>query len=93
MKKQIDPKVFAAVCGALAASGAKTAIKIIDEKTIVKATYRLKPGARNSREEMVVTMGAPDYRVARFIKRCKKARVPLPVKKIQFRAWPVKKVK
>ena len=88
MKKQIDPKYFATVCGALAVSDCKTAIKIIDEKTIVKATYRHKPNNRNSREEMVVTMGAPDYLTAKFIKRCKKAGEPFPVKKIQFRAWP-----
>lgn len=93
MKKQIDPKVFAVVCGALAASDAKTAIKIIDEKTVVKATWRFKPSGRNNREEMVVTFGAPDYRTLAFIKECKRDGVPFPVKKIQFRAWPVKKVK
>jgi hypothetical protein len=91
MKKVIDPKVFAVVCGALADSDAKTAIKILDEKTIVKATWHNKPSGRNSREEMVVTFGRPDYRTLAFIKKCKKAGEPFPVKKIQFRAWPVKK--
>lgn len=93
MKKQVDPKFFAAVCGALAGSVFKTAIKIVDEKTVVKATWRHKPSGRNSREEMVVTFGSPDYRSVQFIKKCKKAGEPLPVKKIQFRPWPVKKEK
>lgn len=93
MKKIIDPKHYAAVCSALMSSTAKTAIKIIDEKTIVKATFRKKQNNRNRREEMVVTVGEPEYRIAKFIKACKKAGEPLPVKKIQFRNWPVKKVK
>lgn len=93
MLKTINPNTFASVCGALAASDAKTAIKIIDEKTIVKATWRNKPKSRNRREEMVVTFGEPDYRTADFIKRRKKAGEPFPVKKIQFRAYPKKKVK
>jgi len=91
MKKTIDPKVFAAVCGALVASDAKTATKYLDEKTTVKATWHNKPSGRNSREEMVVTFGTPNYADRIFIKECKKAGVPFPVKKIQFRAWPKKK--
>lgn len=93
MKKQIEPKTFALVCGALVVSEAKSAIKIIDEKTIVKATWRFRPRNNHRREEMVVTMGSPDYRTLEFIKKCKKAGEPLPVKKIQIRPWPVKKVK
>jgi hypothetical protein len=91
MKKVIDPKVFALVCGALASSDAKSAIKILDEKTVVKATWHNKPRGNNRQEHMVVTFGAPDYEVALFIKKCKKAGEPLPVKKIQFRAFPVKR--
>jgi hypothetical protein len=91
MKKVIHPSIFADVCGALIASDAKTAIKILDEKTIVKATWHNKPSGRNSHEEMVVTFGRPDYRTVEFIKKCKKAGEPLPVKKIQFRAYPKKK--
>lgn len=94
MKNRIAPSLFGLVCSALVdMEGAKTAIKIINEKTIVKATYRFKPSNRHTREEMVVTMGAPDYLTAQFIKRCKKAGEPFPIKKIQFRAWPKKVTK
>ncbi len=89
MKKVIDPKHFMAVCKALVESGAKSAIKIVDEKTSVKATWRNKPSGKNHREEIVLTFGNPDYEVAQFIKKCKKAGEPLPVKKIQFRAYPI----
>lgn len=93
MKKQIEPKYFAMVCGALASSDAKSVVKVIDDKTVVKATWRFKPDGRNKREEMVVTIGAPDYRIASFIKKCRKAGEPFPIKKLQYKAWPVKKVK
>ena len=91
MKKIIDPKVIAAVCGALVASDAKTATKYLDEKTVVHATWRRKPSGRNSREEIIVTFGAPNYADRVFIKKCKKAGESFPVKKIQFRAYPKKK--
>lgn len=91
MIKRITPSLFGIVCSALGDTpGAKTAIKIIDEKTIVKATYRFKPKIRSRRKEMVVTFGEPDYRTAEFIKQCKKAGEPFPVKKIQFRFYPKK---
>ena len=93
MKKIIDPKHLGTVCNALIGSDAKTATKYIDEKTVVRATWRHKPSGRNSREEMVVTIGIPNYLERDFIKSCKKAGEPLPVKKIQFRKWPIKKGK
>jgi hypothetical protein len=92
MKKPIEAKWFSVVCNALIGSGMKTAVKIIDEKTTVKATWRNKTSGRNSREEMVVTFGTPNYLDRIFIKKCKKAGESFPVKKIQFRAYP-KKVK
>lgn len=91
MKKVIDPKYFSAVCGLLAVSDCKSVIKVIDEKTIVKATWRFKPSSQNRREEMVVTMGEPDYRTRAFIKACKKANEPFPVKKPIIRHYPRKK--
>jgi len=40
---------------------------------------------------MVVTYGAPNYIEAKFVKVCKKAGEPFPVKKIQFRPFPKKR--
>ena len=92
MKVSIDPRIFAMVCGALIASEAKMAVKIIDDKTVVKATWHNKPSGKNSREEMVITFGRPNYQDSDFIKRCKKAGEPFPIKKIQFRPWPKKRI-
>lgn len=93
MINAILSRVFATVCGALIASDAKTAVKYIDEKTIVRATWRLKRKAQNRRNEIAITYGAPNYAEREFIKKCKKAGEPLPVKKIQFRFYPKKKAK
>lgn len=90
MKQQIEPKHFAMVCGALASSDAKSVVKVIDDKTVVKATWRIKPSGRNKREEMVVTIGSPDCRIAQLIKKSKRERVPIG---IIFKPWPAKKVK
>ena len=95
MLKPIDPKHFAAVCGALAESDAKSAVKYLDEKTIVRATWCNKVYRHKNvrRKEMVVTFGQPNYRERAFILACKKAGEPFPVKRIQFRFYPKKKVK
>lgn len=91
MKTQIDPKVFAVVVGALVASDAKTAIKYLSPKLIVKATWRHKPKTRNTHEECVVTFGAPGYRQQQFINMAVKAGEPFPIKKVQLTAWPIKR--
>ena len=90
--KNIPPsRWFSVVCGALIESGAKTAIKYLDAKTVVRATWRFKPRSRRTREEIVVTFGAPNYRERLFIKRCAKAGEPFPVRKVQLIYYPVKK--
>lgn len=91
MKKVVDPKWFSHVCATLIASDAKSAIKYIDEKTVVKATWHNKPSGRNRSETMVVSFGDPGYREAKFIATCKKAGEPFPVKKIQLRPYPIKR--
>ena len=88
MKTTIDPKLFAVVCGALQASDAKTATKYLSPKQVVRATWQFKPHSRNTREEMRVTYGAPNYIEVKFIKALVKAEEPFPVKKVQFKAWP-----
>ena len=88
MKTTIDPKLFAVVCGALQAGDAKTATKYLSPKCVVRATWQFKPSNRNTREEMRVTYGAPNYLEAKVIKALVKAEEPFPVKKVQFKAWP-----
>lgn len=59
----------------------------LDEHTVVTATARHKPDKRNKSIELVLKLGAPNYREREFIQACKKAKEPFPVKKIQTRDW------
>ena len=93
MNRTIDPRIFATVGGALIGSDAKTATKYLAPNMVVRATWRHKPHSKNLREEMVVTYGNPNYREHDFVRACKKAGEPFPIKKIQFRQWPKKAVK
>ena len=92
MKQEINPTYFAKVVSALIASDCKTAIQYIDAKTVVKATWHNKPSGRNRSESLVLSFGAPGFREAAFIKSCIKAGEPFPVKKIQLRAYPKKRI-
>jgi len=90
MKKEIDAREIAHVAAALMTSDCKSAVKYLDDKTIVRATWHNKPTGRARKETMVVTIGAPNYREVKFINRLKKANEPFPVKKIQLKSYPVK---
>lgn len=89
--REIPSKWFGVVCGALIESGAKTATKYLDPKTVVRATWRFKPRSGNRREEIVVTLGGPNYLERAFIKKCLKAGEPFPLKKVQLKPFPMKK--
>ena len=92
MKKEIDPKYFQKVCAALLAGDCKSAIQYIDTKTVIKATWMYKPNGRNSRETIIISFGVPGYREAAFVKACVKAGEPFPVKKVQLRPYPKKRI-
>lgn len=91
MKASVDEKLFSKVCSALINSDARSAIKYVAYNIVVRATWHNKPSGRHTRETMVVSYGAPNYRERKFIKACKKANEPFPISRIQFRFWPKKK--
>lgn len=66
------------------------ATKYISDQMVVKVTRRHKIDRRNSRDEFVVTYGKPNYEETHFIKKCKRAGEPLPVRKILLK-YPPKK--
>ena len=86
------------VVNTLLYNGAKTATKYISEKLVIRASLKMagkKLPAKNARTiEIILTIGAPNYEAREFIKKCKKAKEPFPVKKIQlqFPPQPKKKV-
>jgi len=58
--------------------------KYLSSELTVKATRRHKLDKRDKNQEFVVTVGRPNYAEREFIKKCKKAGEPFPVKKVQL---------
>lgn len=77
----------------LIATEARSATIFQDEKSIVRATRKLVngkvPGFGNI--EVTLTIGKPNYKERNFVKQCKKAGEPFPIKKIQLKFPPKKK--
>lgn len=92
MKMELIPNTaFLAVIRALNDGEYRSATKYLGSRLVVRATWRHKPSSRNTREEIVLTYGAPNYLEAKFIKDCFAAGEDLPIKKVQLRAWPKKR--
>lgn len=73
---------------ALDGNGAYQAVKYIDEDMTAKATRRrykcIKGGFDPRHFEVLLTVGKPNASEREFIKKCRKAREPFPIKKIQL---------
>ena len=65
-------------------NGAKRATKYLSEKLTITATYQGKHRARDSSRTLLFTIGAPNYASRQFIKKCKAAGEPFPVKRLQI---------
>ncbi len=76
----------------LEAAKAKKATVYLSSNLVVSICFHNRPYARCTRRDLVVKVGVPNYLETRFIKACKKAGEPLPVKKVQLKFWPKKKV-
>jgi len=74
-------------------TGAWKATKYISEKSMVRAVRTLtnKKILKYGNIGIVLTLGKPNYEEREFIKACKKAGEPLPVKKVQLKYPPVPK--
>lgn len=76
------------VIKALVASKAHKATKFISEREVIRAVrtkYRYNNRFDNSKLEITLTHGRPNYLEREFIKACKKAGEPFPVKKVQLK--------
>jgi hypothetical protein len=71
--------------------GAKRAVKYLDPKLVVKATFQGKRDARSRAETVLLTVGTPNYVERKFIGDAKKAGEPFPIKKIQLKHAAAKK--
>lgn len=85
---KLPMKVFDIAIETLLRSGARRSVVYIDNKTVVMATNQRTLDGRDRSRTILVTYGAPNYRQRRFIKQCRKAKEPFPVKKAQLEYWP-----
>ena len=65
---------------------AKRATKFLTPTQIVRTTRRHK-----GVNEFVLKIGSPNYLDRDFIKACRKAGEPFPVKRVQIQMYPIKK--
>ena len=60
---------------------------------IIRATRKkYKNGFKEGNIEILLTIGRPNYQEREFIKLCKKAKEPFPIKKVQLKFLVPKKV-
>lgn len=85
----IDPGQAAAKCiYALTASDAKKATMFLSERLVVSVCRRFKHDKRSRSRDWVLKIGAPNFAERAFLRACKAADEPLPVRRVQLRAWP-----
>lgn len=66
-------------------TGASKATCYVSETETIKVTRMGKLDRRASRTELRVTFGRPNWAERQFIKACKRAGEPFPIKKVQLR--------
>jgi len=79
------------VLEALTTNNAYKAACYLSDKLVVRMSRKLYRGKFKSKianEEIILIIGKPNYEQREFIKQCKKAGEPFPVKKIQLKFPP-----
>ena len=77
-------------------NNARRATKYLNLKLVISAArpvYKaagMKWSGQDSRADIILKIGAPNYDERAFIKKCQKAGEPFPVKKIQLKFPPAK---
>lgn len=71
-RKAVSAVVEAVLCGA------KSAVKFLDKRTTVKATYQGSRRRRSAHSTLLLTLGRPNFREREILKRAK-GRIPKDV--------------
>lgn len=64
----------------------------LSDNYVIRACHRSRPSARSRSTTILLTYGKPNFREREFIRSCKKAGEPIPVRKVQLQ-WFAKKAK
>ena len=84
------------VVSTLLTAKAHTAIKYVSPLHCVRVTRKLRCGhipPKNHSVDLIVSVGEPNFLERRFIRQCQKAGEHFPVKKIQLKFPPKKRIK
>lgn len=79
---------IAQVIRVLLKTGARKATKFLSDRETVKVSRTWKPDRRSRSQTLVVTMGRPNYAEREFLKKCRRAGEPVPVKRVQIKHYP-----
>ena len=90
---KIPRNAFAKVIEGLLETGARSATVYLSPSLRVTATCLHKPDRRNRHTTIAVTYGQLNWAGREFVRLCKKAKVPFPVRKVQLRWWPKPRAK
>lgn len=69
----------------------RKATVFLNDRMVVKATRQRKMDRRDQSATFLLTLGRPNFVERRFIRLCKQAGEPFPVKKVRIQYWPKKK--
>lgn len=84
-------KALTEIFGAIIGQGAKSAIKYLGPKSVIKGTFHGKRDKRARSVNVVLSIGAPNYAERQFIKKAVAAGEPFPIKKVVLKFAPAKK--
>lgn len=90
----LDKDIGKVVNAVLENKNARNAVKYFSDKEVISASRVIYGGRIDSRDKsvtIVVKIGKPNFAQREFIKLCKKAKEPFPVKMIQIKYLPKKK--
>ena len=90
---KIPMNAFTKAIEGLLRSGARSATVYLSASARVTATHLHKPDRRNRHTTIAVTYGQLNWAGREFVRACKRAGEPMPVRKVQLRWWPKKRAK
>ena len=89
----IPASAFSKAIDGLLRSRARSATVYLSTSRRVTATFIHKPRGHAFTTTIAVTYGNLNYAGREFVKACKRAGEPFPVKKVQLKLWPKKRKK
>lgn len=89
----LETRMVGPVISALELECARTAVLYLSPKRVVRATRQFKQSRRATRDNYIVTIGAPNFAERAAIKVMQRGNIKFPLKFVIVKGWPVPKPK